>query len=194
MNDGNRAEYLRTGRRPNRRRREIRRPYRSYDSLRITRQGGRRDVLDMHPETAQRIQAYLRVAGHGSDLEGPLFRTVKHGGVCIRVLSTGSSAKHARAVGPGRRIFRVFDAGHVHHHGARKTELHVRKCKRPHATAILAPQSFTTAGASIQRSGHRVNSSGNWCLLRHGDPIIFQFCATILLRFVHWTRPFERYT
>jgi integrase/recombinase XerD len=33
-----------------------------------------RDALAIHPQTAQRIRAYLLLAGHGDDLEGPLFR------------------------------------------------------------------------------------------------------------------------
>ena len=46
---------------------------RGYDSLRVVRKGGRRDALAIHPQTAQRIRAYLELAGHGDDLEGPLF-------------------------------------------------------------------------------------------------------------------------
>jgi len=82
---------------------------RGYDSLRITRKGGRRDALAIHPQTAQRIRAYLEVAGHGSDLEGPLFRPLRnnrkpqetrrgmHPDAIDRVLR-----KHARAIGLGR--------------------------------------------------------------------------------------------
>jgi integrase/recombinase XerD len=47
---------------------------RGYDSLRIVRKGGRRDALAIHPKTAQRIRAYLDIASHGGDLDGPLFR------------------------------------------------------------------------------------------------------------------------
>src|SRR5271155_2948114 len=47
---------------------------RGYDSLRVVRKGGRRDALAIHPQTAQRIRAYLELAGHGGDLDGPLFR------------------------------------------------------------------------------------------------------------------------
>ena len=48
-----------------------------YDSLRVTRKGGKKGSLAIHQQTAQRIQAYLEKAEHGDDLEGPLFRPVK---------------------------------------------------------------------------------------------------------------------
>ncbi len=50
---------------------------RGYDALRLTRKGGRRDALAIHPQTAQRIRAYLELAGHGDDLGGPLFRPLR---------------------------------------------------------------------------------------------------------------------
>src|ERR1700735_5426991 len=53
---------------------------RGYDSLRVVRKGGRRDALAIHPQTAQRIRAYLILAGHGDALAGPLFRPLKHNG------------------------------------------------------------------------------------------------------------------
>jgi len=49
-----------------------------YDSLRITRKGGRRDARAIHPKTAQRIRFYLDAAGHAADLEGPLFKLLSH--------------------------------------------------------------------------------------------------------------------
>jgi integrase/recombinase XerD len=82
---------------------------RGYDSLRIIRKGGRRDALAIHPKTAQRIRAYLDAAGHGTDLEGPLFRPLSHNrrmqetrrpmhpDAVDRVLR-----KHARAIGLDR--------------------------------------------------------------------------------------------
>ena len=51
---------------------------RGYDSLRITRKGGRHDALAIHPNTAKRLRAYLEAAGHASDLDGPLFRPLSH--------------------------------------------------------------------------------------------------------------------
>lgn len=79
---------------------------RGFDSLRITRKGGRRDALAIHPQTAQRIRVYLEAAGHGSDLNGPLFRPLTknrqrqetrrlvHPDAIDRVLR-----KHAKAIG-----------------------------------------------------------------------------------------------
>ena len=51
---------------------------RGFDSLRIVRKGGRRDALAIHPNVAQRIRAYLEAAGHGDDLDGPMFRPLSH--------------------------------------------------------------------------------------------------------------------
>lgn len=51
---------------------------RGYDSLRVIRKGGRRDALAIHPNVAKRIRDYLERAGHGDDLEGPLFRPLSH--------------------------------------------------------------------------------------------------------------------
>jgi integrase/recombinase XerD len=53
---------------------------RGYDSLRVTRKRGRRDALAINPQTAARIRAYLELAGHAADIEGPLFRPLKHNG------------------------------------------------------------------------------------------------------------------
>jgi len=50
---------------------------RGYDSLRVVRKGGKKGSLAINPQTAQRIKEYLAVAGHGEDLEGPLFRPVR---------------------------------------------------------------------------------------------------------------------
>ena len=50
---------------------------RGYDALRLTRKGGRRDALAIHPQAAQRIRAYLDLAGHGDDHAGPLFRPLR---------------------------------------------------------------------------------------------------------------------
>jgi site-specific recombinase XerD len=51
---------------------------RGFDSLRIVRKGGRRDALAIHPNTAQRIRAYLEAAGHTEDMDGPMFRPLSH--------------------------------------------------------------------------------------------------------------------
>jgi integrase/recombinase XerD len=53
---------------------------RGYDSLRVSRKGGRRDALAINPQTATRLRAYLEASGHGADVDGPLFRPLKHNG------------------------------------------------------------------------------------------------------------------
>ncbi len=53
---------------------------RGFDSLRVVRKGGRKEGLAINPQAAQRLKAYLLVSGHGEDLEGPLFRPLKHNG------------------------------------------------------------------------------------------------------------------
>src|ERR671936_675416 len=50
---------------------------RGYDSLKVTRKGGKKGSLAIHPQAAQRIRDYLELAKHGDDSEGPLFRPVK---------------------------------------------------------------------------------------------------------------------
>ncbi len=50
---------------------------RGFDALRLTRKGGRRDALAINLQAAQRIRAYLALAGHGSDHAGPLFRPLR---------------------------------------------------------------------------------------------------------------------
>jgi site-specific recombinase XerD len=53
---------------------------RGYDSLRVSRKGGRRDAVAINAQTAARLRAYLEMAGHAADIDGPLFRPLKHNG------------------------------------------------------------------------------------------------------------------
>jgi integrase/recombinase XerD len=53
---------------------------RGYDSLRVSRKGGRRDALAINPQTTARLCAYLEASGHAADIDGPLFRPLKHNG------------------------------------------------------------------------------------------------------------------
>src|SRR6202167_2954233 len=53
---------------------------RGYDSLRVTRKGGRRDALAINTQTGARLRAYLETAGHAGDSDGPMFRPLKHNG------------------------------------------------------------------------------------------------------------------
>jgi integrase/recombinase XerD len=50
---------------------------RGFDALRVVRKGGRREALAINLQAAQRIRAYLDIAGPGDDIEGPLFRPVR---------------------------------------------------------------------------------------------------------------------
>jgi site-specific recombinase XerD len=50
---------------------------RGYESLKVIRKGGKKGSLAIHPQVVQRIKDYLDIAGHGTDLEGPLFRPVR---------------------------------------------------------------------------------------------------------------------
>jgi integrase len=52
----------------------------SQQRTRVSRKGGRRDALAINPQTAARLRAYLEKAGHGADVDGPLFRPLKHNG------------------------------------------------------------------------------------------------------------------
>lgn len=53
---------------------------RGFDSLRVARKGGRRDALAINPQTAARLRLYIERAGHGGDMDGPLFRPLHHNG------------------------------------------------------------------------------------------------------------------
>ncbi len=50
---------------------------RGFDSLHVIRKGGRRDALAINPQTAARLRFYI---GHGADMDGPLFRPLRHNG------------------------------------------------------------------------------------------------------------------
>src|SRR5260370_29942791 len=46
---------------------------RGYDSLRVSRKGGRRDALAINPQTAARLRAYLALPRHALATDPPLF-------------------------------------------------------------------------------------------------------------------------
>ncbi|HVS70798.1 MAG TPA: tyrosine-type recombinase/integrase [Phycisphaerae bacterium] len=52
-----------------------------FKSLHFIRKGGEDLSLALNPQTAQRIEEYLTVAGHAADPDGPLFRPVGHEGL-----------------------------------------------------------------------------------------------------------------
>ncbi len=49
-----------------------------FKSLHFVRKGGEDLSLALNPQTTQRIADYLSAAGHGGDLDGPLFRPTGH--------------------------------------------------------------------------------------------------------------------
>ncbi|MGA2501272.1 MAG: tyrosine-type recombinase/integrase [Tepidisphaeraceae bacterium] len=53
-----------------------------YKSLHFIRKGGEDLSLAINPQTAQRIEQYLAMAGHNDDLDGPLFRPVRNNQRC----------------------------------------------------------------------------------------------------------------
>ena len=95
---------------------------RGYESLKVVRKGGKKGSLAIHPQVVQRIKDYLDVAGHSTDLEGPLFRPVRdnrtgldarrplHPDVIDRTLR-----KYARHIGLSRGYSAHFDAGYAQH-------------------------------------------------------------------------------
>lgn len=48
-----------------------------YKSLHFIRKGGEDLSLSINPQTVQRIEEYLAAAGHGADLDGPMFRPLR---------------------------------------------------------------------------------------------------------------------
>ncbi len=80
-----------------------------YKSLHFIRKGGEDLSLAINPQTVQRIEDYLTAAGHGGDLDGPLFRPLR-GNQCRSeerrhlhpVMIDRILRKYARAVGLGR--------------------------------------------------------------------------------------------
>jgi integrase/recombinase XerD len=55
-------------------------PDAGFECLRFHWKGGHEHTVALHPQTAQRIREYLTLAGHGEDLDGPLFRPVRANG------------------------------------------------------------------------------------------------------------------
>ena len=101
---------------------------RGFDALRVVRKGGRREALAINPQAAQRIRAYLDIAGHGDDLDAPLFRPVR-GNRKSRLIASGRMdpdaidrmvRKYAAQDRPRARLLGAFDARDVHHDRAGK--------------------------------------------------------------------------
>jgi integrase/recombinase XerD len=82
---------------------------RGFDALRVIRKGGRREALAINPQTAQRIRAYLEIAGRGDQLDAPLFRPLRGNAKPLDAAGrTDPDAidrmvrKYAAAIGPAR--------------------------------------------------------------------------------------------
>lgn len=65
-----------------------------FECLRVLRKGGRKGALAINPQTAQRIRAYLDAAGHGDELDGPLFRPLRNNGKVNRKMGAEVQARH----------------------------------------------------------------------------------------------------
>jgi len=55
-------------------------PRRGVGHLRVHGKGDKWRYVPLHPETAELIQSYLRMAGHSGDVHGALFRPLKNNG------------------------------------------------------------------------------------------------------------------
>ncbi len=95
---------------------------RGFNSLRVSRKGGRRDALAINPQTAARLRAYLERAGHAADIDGPLFRPLKHNGKQQeerRRMDPDAIDRVVRRARPRSRLLGALNARHLHHHRAR---------------------------------------------------------------------------
>ena len=91
----------------------------------MIRKGGRREALAINPQTAQRIRAYLEAAGHGDQLDAPLFRPLRGNAKPLDVAGRMDPdaidrmvRKYAAAIGLGARLLGALDARDLHHHRA----------------------------------------------------------------------------
>jgi integrase/recombinase XerD len=130
---------------------------RGYDSLRVVRKGGRRDALAINPQTAARLRAYLDLAGHGADLDGPLFRPLR---------PNGKRQEEHRPMDPDAidRVVRKFatvglDRGYSAHSmratfittARSKTAPSSKMCKRP---PVAAPGGRNESAAGFHSAIH----------------------------------------
>jgi integrase/recombinase XerD len=119
---------------------------RGFDSLRVSRKGGRRDALAINPQTAARLRAYLEASGHGADIDGPLFRPLKHNGKRQderRGMDPDAIAWFGNMPGNSGWIAATRRTPCGRHSSRRRsrTAPSSRTCKRPPGTAIRAPRS-----------------------------------------------------
>jgi site-specific recombinase XerC len=137
---------------------------RGYASLRVMRKGGRRDALAINPQTTVRLRAYLEKAGHMADVDGPLFRPLKH---------NGKRRDERRQMDPDAvdRVVRKYAALRLGSIAATrrircapplsprrsKTAPSSRTCRKPPGIATRARQSSMT-GVAITRRKRRASS------------------------------------
>jgi integrase/recombinase XerD len=130
---------------------------RGYDSLRVSRKGGRRDALAINPQTAARLRAYLEASGHTADIDGPLFRPLKH---------NGKRQEERRPMDPDAidRVVRKY-AGELGLIAATRrtrcappsspprsrTAPSWRTCRRPRGIGTRAQRSFMTGAGTIRK-------------------------------------------
>ena len=95
---------------------------RGFDALRVIRKGGRREALAINPQTAQRIRAYLDSAGHGDQLDAPLFRPLRGNAKPLEAAGRMDPdaidrmvRKYAADDRPCARLLGAFDARDLHH-------------------------------------------------------------------------------
>lgn len=61
---------------------------RGVPHLRVHGKGGKLRYIPTHPNTLRLVNEYLEMAGHGADLDGPLFRPIRKGGWTSRYMVT----------------------------------------------------------------------------------------------------------
>ena len=95
---------------------------RGFDALRVIRKGGRREALAINPQAAQRIRAYLDNAGHGDQLDAPLFRPLRGNAKPLDAAGRMDPdaidrmvRKYAAQDRPRARLLGAFDARDLHH-------------------------------------------------------------------------------
>jgi integrase len=113
---------------------------RGFDALHVIRKGGRREALAINPQAAQRIRAYLEQAGHGDQLDAPLFRPLR--GNARPLNPAGRMDPDAIA-----RLVRKYAAeiGLGRGYSAHST------CRRRRGTATRPQQSSTTGATTIRK-------------------------------------------
>ena len=109
--------------------------------LKVAGNRGRMRIAALHPETEQRIGAYLRRAGHGRDPSEPLFRPVAN---------NRGGGRLARALDPGSVYSNV-----VRHHADRAGLMR-------EVEGLCAHSLRATAAATALRKGARPEAVRDW--------------------------------